>query len=139
MNKIKITVICFRVCVVSVGHSTHVKLYEKCQSDYIFPPKVAGKVLSLVSQPSFDTLLYMKLKSIFINFLWNCSLYRNGCMIYKLHFLLTFLGKCTEKFISYVSVAAESGDLQYADRFHTDITVTNSVTHVEVHRQSFVE
>jgi len=69
MNNIKITVICFRVCVVSVCHSTHVKACEKCQSDYKFPPKVAGKILSLVSHPSVDTLHHMKLKSNFINFL----------------------------------------------------------------------
>jgi hypothetical protein len=35
----------------------------------------------------------MKLKYNFINFLWNWSLYRNGCMTYKLHLLQTFFRK----------------------------------------------
>jgi len=59
----------------------------------MFPPKVAWKTMSLVLYPSVDILHYMKLKSNFINFLWNHSLYRNGHMTYKLHFLQSFFMK----------------------------------------------
>ena len=85
------------LCSVSLPLCTHVKSHEKCQSDYRLPPKITGKILSLVSHPSVDTLCYMKLKSNFINFLWNCSLYRNGHMTYKLHFIQTlFIKMCRE-------------------------------------------
>jgi len=64
----------------------------------MFPPKVAGKILSLVSHPFVDTLHYMKLKS---NFIFSEITHCTAMGIWHINYTLYkhFLGKCTEKLI----------------------------------------
>jgi hypothetical protein len=90
MNNIKITVICFRVSVVSVCHT--VLTWE--MSEWLrFHQKLLGRSWVWSHTHLLTPYITWSWNLNFINFLWNYSLYRNGCITYKLHFLQTFFRK----------------------------------------------